>query len=112
MSNMRKDRLAGLTGFVSYMKRDDAQYALKESDGIVWGGSAIKTGWGKAMPKPLRPSYSEHTILSLHGEVLLKLPLCSHAESIAKITSTLAFALAEGCSRRQGEIKFASRRLP
>ncbi|KDN36510.1 hypothetical protein K437DRAFT_241154 [Tilletiaria anomala UBC 951] len=58
ITSLRKDRLAGLTGFVAYMQREDAEYALKETDGITWGGAFIKTGWGKAMPLPTRASYT------------------------------------------------------
>lgn len=56
---LRNTRSAGLTGFVCFMRREDAEYALKESDGITWGGSVLKTSWGKAMPKPPRPYYCE-----------------------------------------------------
>ncbi len=59
MTGMRKDKLLGLVGFVSFMERQDAELALRESDGVSWGGSIIKTGWGKAMPKPPRAAYSE-----------------------------------------------------
>ncbi|PWN48290.1 hypothetical protein IE53DRAFT_319701 [Violaceomyces palustris] len=57
ITNLRKDRSAGLTGFVAYMRREDAEYALKETDGVRWGDTLIKTGWGKAMPLPSRPTF-------------------------------------------------------
>lgn len=59
ITGLRNQRSAGLTGFVSFMRREDAEYALKESDGITWGGSLIRTGWGKAMPIPGKAAYSE-----------------------------------------------------
>lgn len=49
---LRNTRSAGLTGFVCYMKRDDAELAMKEADGITWGGCMLKCSWGKAMSLP------------------------------------------------------------
>lgn len=54
---LRNTRSAGLTGFVCYMQRVDAEYAMKEADGITWGGCTLRTSWGKAMPKTQRPMY-------------------------------------------------------
>lgn len=54
----RHDKSIGYTGFVSFMLRKDAELALKESDGAMWNGSCIKTGWGKTVPLPIRPSFS------------------------------------------------------
>ncbi|CDZ98296.1 Predicted splicing regulator, contains RRM, SWAP and RPR domains [Phaffia rhodozyma] len=48
---------AGLTGFVAYMKRQDAEKAVKELDGLDWGGSVLRVGWSKAMPLPARAIY-------------------------------------------------------
>ncbi|KAH7108043.1 hypothetical protein BKA62DRAFT_630129 [Auriculariales sp. MPI-PUGE-AT-0066] len=41
---------AGLSGFVSFMKRKDAEDALREFDGFDWGGSVLRVGWSKAVP--------------------------------------------------------------
>ncbi|CAO1631482.1 unnamed protein product [Parajaminaea phylloscopi] len=54
---LRNTRSAGLTGFVCFMRRDDAEIALEEGEGISWGGSLLHTSWGKAMPKPARAHY-------------------------------------------------------
>ncbi|KAK0567732.1 hypothetical protein OC844_000080 [Tilletia horrida] len=54
---VRRMQSAGLTGFVCFMRRGDAELALRESDGITWSGSMIKTSWGKAMPIPIRPQF-------------------------------------------------------
>jgi U2-associated protein SR140 len=50
---------AGLSGFVSYMRRKDAEVAVKELDGLDWGGSVLRVGWSKAVKVPLRPIYGE-----------------------------------------------------
>ncbi|KAK0556481.1 hypothetical protein OC846_001178 [Tilletia horrida] len=54
---VRRMQSAGLTGFVCYMRREDSELAIRESDGMNWAGSLIKTGWGKAMPIPARAQY-------------------------------------------------------
>ncbi|KAF8844644.1 hypothetical protein BDN67DRAFT_962567 [Paxillus ammoniavirescens] len=56
MTVSRRSRNAGLSGFVSFMKRKDAELALRELDGFEWGGSILRVGWSKAVamaPKPL-----------------------------------------------------------
>lgn len=50
-------RKAGLNGFISFMKRRDAEKALDKCDNSEWGGSILRMGWGKAMPLPPRPAY-------------------------------------------------------
>ncbi|EAU91487.2 SR140 protein [Coprinopsis cinerea okayama7 len=42
MTSTRKAKSAGLSGFVSYMKRRDAEEALREFDGFDWGGSILR----------------------------------------------------------------------
>ncbi|KIR70198.1 U2-associated protein SR140 [Cryptococcus deuterogattii CA1014] len=44
----------GLTGFVSYMERKDAERAVKELDGSEWMGNSIRVGWSKPVAKPLK----------------------------------------------------------
>ena len=53
----QRDRVGGLTGFVAYMTRTDAEYAFKQADGALWGGVRVKLSWGKAMPLPQRAMY-------------------------------------------------------
>ncbi|SJX63912.1 uncharacterized protein SRS1_14614 [Sporisorium reilianum f. sp. reilianum] len=53
----QRERVGGLTGFVAYMTRGEAENAFKEADGVVWGGTRIKMSWGKAMPLPARAMY-------------------------------------------------------
>lgn len=48
-----------LGGFVSFLRRPDAEKACKELDGAEWGGSVLRTGWGKAVPTPARAIYGE-----------------------------------------------------
>ena len=50
---------AGLSGFVSFMKRRDAEEALREFDGYDWGGSVLRVGWSKAVPLATKPKYGE-----------------------------------------------------
>jgi U2-associated protein SR140 len=47
----------GLTGFVAFMKRDDAEKAVRDLDGYDWAGCALRVGWGKPTPIPPRPLY-------------------------------------------------------
>lgn len=60
---------AGLSGFVAYMKRESAERAIKDFDGLDWGGSVLKVGWSKAVPIPRLPVYGEY----LHPACLLGL---------------------------------------
>jgi U2-associated protein SR140 len=53
----RRNRNAGLSGFVSFMKRKDAESALREIDGFEWGGSILRVGWSKAVPMAAKPLY-------------------------------------------------------
>jgi U2-associated protein SR140 len=48
---------AGLSGFVAYMKRKDAERAVKELDGFDWGGFVLRVGWSKMIRLPARPLY-------------------------------------------------------
>jgi len=50
---------AGLSGFVAYMKRKDAEIAVKELDGLDWGGSLLRVGWSKMVRIPPRPLYGK-----------------------------------------------------
>lgn len=49
----------GLTGFVSYMERKDAERAVKELDGSEWMGNSIRVGWSKPVAKPLKALFGE-----------------------------------------------------
>ncbi|KAF8639532.1 hypothetical protein AX17_001437 [Amanita inopinata Kibby_2008] len=57
MTASRRTRNAGLSGFVSFMKRKDAEKALREYDGYDWGGSILRVGWSKAVPIAAKPMY-------------------------------------------------------
>jgi len=57
MTASRRTRNAGLSGFVSFMKRKDAERALREFDGLDWGGSILRVGWSKAVPIAAKPLY-------------------------------------------------------
>ncbi|KAG6866724.1 hypothetical protein C0991_011383 [Blastosporella zonata] len=60
MSASRRTKSAGLSGFVSFMKRKDAERALREFDGFDWGGSVLRVGWSKAVPIAAKPQYGQH----------------------------------------------------
>jgi len=55
----RRNKTSGLSGFVSFMKRRDAEEALRELDGFDWGGSVLRVGWSKAVPVSARAMYSK-----------------------------------------------------
>jgi hypothetical protein len=57
MTASRRTKNAGLSGFVSFMKRKDAEAALRELDGFDWGGSILRVGWSKAVPVAAKPLY-------------------------------------------------------
>ncbi|KAL4074175.1 hypothetical protein J3A83DRAFT_4234125 [Scleroderma citrinum] len=57
MTASRRNRNAGLSGFVSFMKRRHAESALRELDGCEWGGSVLRVGWSKAVPMGNKPLY-------------------------------------------------------
>ncbi|KAI6026159.1 hypothetical protein BKA83DRAFT_4239283 [Pisolithus microcarpus] len=57
MTASRRNRNAGLSGFVSFMKRKHAEAALREFDGFDWGGSVLRVGWSKAVPMGNKPLY-------------------------------------------------------
>ncbi|KAL7281696.1 LOW QUALITY PROTEIN: hypothetical protein ACG7TL_005014 [Trametes sanguinea] len=44
MTATRRSKNSGLSGFVSFMKRRDAEEALREFDGYDWGGSILRAG--------------------------------------------------------------------
>lgn len=58
-SNVRSTKTSGATGFVNFMKRRDAERAYKEIEGSEWMGNLLRTGWGKALMKPLYPIHSQ-----------------------------------------------------
>ncbi|KAJ7188035.1 hypothetical protein C8R46DRAFT_1053423 [Mycena filopes] len=58
MTNSRRTKSTGLSGFVSFMKRKDAEQALRELDGFDWGGSILRVGWSKAVPVAQKPMYT------------------------------------------------------
>lgn len=60
MTASRRTKNAGLSGFVAYMKRKDAEAALRELDGFDWGGSVLRVGWSKAVPVAAKPMYGEY----------------------------------------------------
>ena len=51
---------AGLSGFVAYMNRRDAEVAVRELDGLDWGGSLLRVGWSKMVKIPAYPLYGEY----------------------------------------------------
>lgn len=67
---------SNLVGFVSYMERRDAEYAIREADGAIWGGPGsngpvLRMGWGKAVPNPPRARFRKYeTCVALHNCLL------------------------------------------
>lgn len=60
MTTSRRTKNAGLSGFVSFMKRKDAEAALRELDGFDWGGSVLRVGWSKAVPIAAKALYGTY----------------------------------------------------
>jgi U2-associated protein SR140 len=65
MTAARRSKNSGLSGFVSFMRRKDAEAALKEFDGFDWGGSILRVGWSKAVPIAAKPMYGQCTMTVL-----------------------------------------------
>jgi U2-associated protein SR140 len=59
MTASRRTKSSGLSGFVSFMKRRDAEDALRDYDGYDWGGCVLRVGWSKAVPVAAKPLYGE-----------------------------------------------------
>ena len=88
MTATRRNKNAGLSGFVSFMKRRDAEAALREFDGYDWGGSILRVGWSKAVPIAAKPMYGGYNdvpefrvqyVTAVHaysGEAYLTLKIC------------------------------------
>ena len=57
MTASRSKKSAGLSGFVSFMKRRDAETAIREMDGFDWGGFVLRVGWSKAVPIAAKAAY-------------------------------------------------------
>ncbi|TFK73938.1 hypothetical protein BDN72DRAFT_834269 [Pluteus cervinus] len=67
MTASRRTKNTGLSGFVSFMKRKDAEIALRELDGFDWGGSVLRVGWSKAVPIAAKPMFTSSEYKSGRG---------------------------------------------
>lgn len=90
--NNRRTRTTGLSGFVAFMKRKDAEEALRELDGFDWGGSILRVGWSKAVPVAARPLYGMFPLQSTPNALtevitLIKVVKKSHADSHSRSRS-------------------------
>jgi U2-associated protein SR140 len=61
-SASRRTKNSGFSGFVAFMRRKDAEHALRELDGFSWSGSVLRVGWSKSVPVPARPMYGIITL--------------------------------------------------
>lgn len=57
ITSSRGRRGAGLSGFVSFMKRKDAETAVRDLDGYEWNASVLRVGWSKAVPIAAKAAY-------------------------------------------------------
>jgi U2-associated protein SR140 len=55
----RRSKSGGLTGFVSFKRRKEAELALRKLDGADWVGSVLRVGWSKAVPTSGRVLYGQ-----------------------------------------------------
>ncbi|KAJ7496036.1 hypothetical protein B0H11DRAFT_1716178 [Mycena galericulata] len=92
--NSRRPKSTGLSGFVSFMKRKDAEQALRELDGFEWGGSTLRVGWSKAVPIAQKPMY-----ISI-ASGLAKAPDPAHQRSRSRSRSPARERRHESSSRR------------
>ena len=60
ITSSRRSKNVGLSGFVSFMKRKDAEEALRELDGFDWGGCILRVGWSKAVPVAAKAAYGTY----------------------------------------------------
>jgi U2-associated protein SR140 len=60
MTQARRLKNSGLSGFVSFMTRKDAETAVQELDGFDWGGNVLRVGWSKAVPIGPRAMYCKY----------------------------------------------------
>ncbi|KAK7053478.1 hypothetical protein VNI00_004104 [Paramarasmius palmivorus] len=72
MTTSRRSKNSGLSGFVSFMTRRDAEEALREFDGFDWGGCVLRVGWSKAVPKAARPMYMQVVVGITRGIVHIR----------------------------------------
>ena len=47
------------TGFVAFMKRRDAEQAMRRLDGKELMGFTLRIGWGRPVPLPAQPSFGK-----------------------------------------------------
>ncbi|KAG7098780.1 hypothetical protein E1B28_000687 [Marasmius oreades] len=66
MTTSRRSKNSGLSGFVSFMTRKDAEEALREFDGFDWGGSVLRVGWSKAVPIAAKPMFTSSASRTRH----------------------------------------------
>ncbi len=88
MTTTRRTKNSGLSGFVAYMKRKDAEGALRELDGFDWGGSILRVGWSKAVPVAAKPMYGTYSLTLLDSALLTQ----SHC-SCEEVAFTFAISL-------------------
>ncbi|KZS98449.1 hypothetical protein SISNIDRAFT_448686 [Sistotremastrum niveocremeum HHB9708] len=60
ITQTRRSKSSGLSGFVSFMKRRDAETAVRLLDGFEWGGNILRVGWSKAVPVGPRAQYGQN----------------------------------------------------
>ncbi|KAJ3128304.1 U2 snRNP-associated SURP domain-containing protein [Physocladia obscura] len=58
------------TGFIGFMRRADAERAIKGLDGYLLEGRELRVGWGKAIPIPENPIYVTPEVAMATGDVL------------------------------------------
>jgi U2-associated protein SR140 len=66
------------SAFISFMKRSDAEKALKAMDGKELHGHLLRVCWGKAVPIPAQPIFCKsYLYLALNSYVLFNVVLSS-----------------------------------
>jgi len=90
----RRSKSAGLSGFISYMKRRDAEACVREMDGFDWGGSILRVGWSKAVPVAPRAAYG-----AFNDSIMLFISCITHRFfSISRPCDPAPFSFPLSCS--------------
>ncbi|CAG7854691.1 SubName: Full=Uncharacterized protein {ECO:0000313/EMBL:CCA66408.1} [Serendipita indica DSM 11827] len=85
----RRSKTTGLSGFVSFKRRKDAEMALHRLDGVTWGGSALRVGWSKAVTTSGRVLYGEALALAPLRRIVAIVVDLGHALDLLRVHPTM-----------------------
>jgi U2-associated protein SR140 len=94
-----RSKNSGFSGFVAYMRRKDAENALRELDGFSWSGSILRVGWSKSVPVPARPMYGMSVAFMSIKQIAKAPPVNPAAQSLGDKDQPSTTALSRKRSR-------------